>query len=148
MKSHTRARLTHRGPLASTSSFHVPDVCWNSNSERCSPCRTVFIPIPLTLTPKPHENSFVQQSSDYNANSRRRGGSTTRGAQPESLSNGRISGPGLAPGSCDSSGARRSAHPAGRATPLREPQPRLLLPSAGGSRSLRALRGHRSPAAK
>lgn len=60
----------------------------------------------------------------------------------ETAAKGRISGPGLAPGSCDSVRTRRSAHPAGRATPLQEPQPRLLLPSARGTQTLWALWGH------
>lgn len=170
VKSHPRARLTRRGPLASTSSFHIPDFCWNTNSERFSPCRTVFIPIPLTLTQKNVKTALCGRAmitlGTQNAEVAAQVGERSPKASPtapfweacrethrpalawhrrrrrETAAKGRISGPGLAPGSCDSVRTRRSAHPAGRATPLQEPQPRLLLPSARGTQTLWALWGH------
>lgn len=176
MKSHPRARLTRRGPLASTSSFHIPDFCWNTNSERFSPCRTVFIPIPLTLTQKNVKTALCGRAmitlGTQNAEVAAQVGERSPKASPtapfweacrethrpalawhrrrrrETAAKGRISGPGLAPGSCDSVRTRRSAHPAGRATPLQEPQPRLLLPSARGTQTLWALWGHRGPTAR
>lgn len=142
MKSHPRARLTRRGPLASTSSFHIPDFCWNTNSERCSPCRMVFTLIPLTLTQKNVKTALCGRAmitlGTQNAEVAAQVGERSPKASPtapfweacrethrpalawhrrrrrETAAKGRISGPGLAPGSCDSVRTRRSAHPAER----------------------------------